>query len=100
MLLHTKHTQGSRDVNKIQMLVLAATASIILLMMLFPPLHHVIGSGKVVYAGYGFIFSDNRIPYGSYYGQYLYVNVALLSIQMIVALIVGGIAFLIAKYKP
>lgn len=69
--------------------ILASTAGVIVLMMLFPPYHVILEGGRVVGRGYGFLFTP------PHYGDT--VNIGLLFAQWVMACIVGGVAFWLTK---
>jgi len=78
--------------NKTQKWILLVVIVVIVAMLLYPPFHKVVGGGRVTNDGYHFILYDE--------GPVLIkasVNEAMLLTQWIGVLIVGGIAFFLAK---
>ena len=75
--------------NQKQKTVLIAVAAVVLGMLLYPPFHWQGPGGRVVGAGYGWIFAP---PFDE-----TTVNIGLLSTQWMAALIVGSIAYFMWK---
>jgi len=78
--------------NKKQKQILIAVISMVAIMLLFPPFHVVWSNGMIYNVGYSLIFEP---PKKGSVGAI--VNVSMLLIQWVGVLIVGGLAFFLAK---
>lgn len=87
-------TKGNA-MNQNQKRILIAVLAIVAAMFVYPPFQIVANNGTVFNMGYGWIFDSPKR--GSVIAN---VNVPMLLIQWIGVLIVGGIAFFIAKSSP
>lgn len=77
-----------RDMNSRQRIVLVFTGVAILVMILFPPYQQEFGNGASMNLGYSFLFAPPNLPGFSGYGS---VNVNLLLVEILGAVIAGGL---------
>jgi hypothetical protein len=81
--------------NTNQKIILIVTGLFVLGMVLYPPFNLLMNNGAILNMGYGWIFEPPRRGY-----LVSNVNTAMLLIQWIGVIVVGGIIFILAKSSP